>query len=131
METDANRQPRGDLQIRTIAMPADTNPNGDIFGGWVLSQMDIAGGLAAAHRARGRVATVGIEAMTFVRPVGVGDVLCCYGAIERVGRTSITVAIEAWKIRGFQEREERLLVTEGRFTYVAIDDSGRKRPFDG
>ncbi len=115
------------MQIRTVAMPADTNPNGDIFGGWVLSQMDIAGGIAAAGRARGRVATVGIEAMTFVRPVGVGDVLCCYGDIERVGTTSITVAIEAWKIGWFQEREERLLVTEGRFTYVAIDDSGRKR----
>ena len=125
--TDPNRAPRGEMQIRTVAMPADTNPNGDIFGGWVLSQMDIAGGIAAAGRARGRVATVGIEAMTFVRPVGVGDVLCCYGDVERVGTTSITVAIEAWKIRWFQEREERMLVTEGRFTYVAIDDSGKKR----
>ena len=75
--------------------------------------------------------TVGIEAMTFVRPVSIGDVLCCYGAIERVGRTSITVAIEAWKIRWFDRREERVLVTEGRFTYVAIDDQGRKRPVDG
>lgn len=130
METESGRQPRGEMQIRTIAMPADTNPNGDIFGGWVLSQMDIAGGLAAAHRAHGRVATVGIEAMTFIRPVGVGDVICCYGDIERVGTTSITVAIEVWKIRGFQEREERLLVTEGRFTYVAIDESGRKRKID-
>lgn len=119
------------MQIRTIAMPADTNPNGDIFGGWVLSQMDIAGGLAAATRAHGRVATVGIDAMTFVRPVGVGDVLCCYGDIEKVGITSITVAIEAWKIRWFDRREERLLVTEGRFTYVAIDDNGRKRPVEG
>lgn len=130
METEAGRQPRGEMQIRTIAMPADTNPNGDIFGGWVLSQMDIAGGLSAAHRAHGRVATVGIEAMTFVRPVRVGDILCCYGAIERVGRTSIAVAIEAWKIRWFEEREERLLVTEGRFTYVAIDDQGSKRAVD-
>lgn len=119
------------MQIRTIAMPADTNPNGDIFGGWVLSQMDIAGGLAAARRAHGRVATVGIEAMTFVRPVAVGDVLCCYGDIERVGTTSITVAIEAWKIRWFDRREERILVTEGRFTYVAIDDDGRKRAVEG
>ncbi|MEQ8586121.1 MAG: acyl-CoA thioesterase [Thalassobaculaceae bacterium] len=127
METETGRQPRGVMQIRTIAMPADTNPNGDIFGGWVLSQMDIAGGLAAAHRAAGRVATVGIEAMTFIRPVSVGDVICCYGEIERVGTTSITVGIEVWKIRAFQQREERLLVTEGRFTYVAIDDTGKKR----
>lgn len=126
----SERQPRGEMQIRTIAMPADTNPNGDIFGGWVLSQMDIAGGLAAARRARGRVATVGIDAMTFVRPVGVGDVLCCYGDIQRVGTSSITVAIEAWKIRWFDRREERTLVTEGHFTYVAIDDRGRKRPVD-
>lgn len=130
-QADTDRSPRGEMQIRTIAMPADTNPNGDIFGGWVLSQMDIAGGLAAARRARGRVATVAIDAMTFVRPVGVGDVLCCYGDIERVGTTSISVAIEAWKIRWFDRREERLLVTEGRFTYVAIDDSGRKRPVEG
>lgn len=127
METETGRQPRGVMQIRTIAMPADTNPNGDIFGGWVLSQMDIAGGLAAAHRAAGRVATVGIEAMTFIRPVSVGDVICCYGEVERVGTTSITVGIEVWKIRAFQQREERLLVTEGRFTYVAIDDTGKKR----
>lgn len=127
METETGRQPRGVMQIRTIAMPADTNPNGDIFGGWVLSQMDIAGGLAAAHRAAGRVATVGIEAMTFIRPVSVGDVICCYGEVERVGTTSITVGIEVWKIRAFQQREERLLVTEGRFTYVAIDETGKKR----
>jgi len=130
-QADTDRSPRGEMQIRTIAMPADTNPNGDIFGGWVLSQMDIAGGLTAARRARGRVATVGIDAMTFVRPVGVGDVLCCYGDIERTGTSSITVAIEAWKIRWFDRREERLLVTEGRFTYVAIDDSGQKRPIEG
>lgn len=130
-QADTDRAPRGEMQIRTIAMPADTNPNGDIFGGWVLSQMDIAGGLAAAMRAHGRVATVGIDAMTFVRPVGVGDVLCCYADIEKVGTTSITVAIEAWKVRWFDRREERLLVTEGRFTYVAIDDRGGKRPLDG
>ncbi len=130
MQVDPGRSPRGEMQIRTLAMPADANPNGDIFGGWVLSQMDVAGGLAAAKRARGRVVTVGIEAMTFVGPVAVGDVLCCYGDIERVGTTSITVAIEAWKIRWFDRREERVLVTEGRFTYVAIDDDGRKRAVD-
>ena len=125
-----DREPRGEMQIRTVAMPADTNPNGDIFGGWVQSQMDIAGGIAAANRARGRVATVGIEAMTFIRPVHVGDILCCYGEIERVGTTSITVAIEAWKIRWFEQRQERMLVTKGRFTFVAIDEQGRKRAVD-
>lgn len=129
-DTDPDRAPRGEMQIRTIAMPADANPNGDIFGGWVLSQMDVAGGLAAARRARGRVVTVGIEAMTFVRPVAIGDVLCCYGDVERVGTSSITVAIEAWKIRWYDRREERTLVTEGRFTYVAIDEQGRKRAVD-
>src|SRR3546814_18681607 len=101
------------MQIRTIAMPADANPNGDICGGWVLSQMAFAGGLAAARRARGRVVTVGIEAMTFVRPVAVGDVLCCYGDVVRVGTSSLAVAIAAWKIRWFDRREERMLVTEG------------------
>lgn len=121
------RTPKGEMQIRTVAMPADTNPNGDIFGGWVLSQMDIAGGIAAASRASGRVATVGIEAMTFIKPVGVGDILCCYCEIEKLGRTSITVGIEAWKIRWYEKRQERVLVTEGRFTYVAIDDHGKKR----
>lgn len=131
MKTDPERAPRGELQIRTVAMPADTNPNGDIFGGWVLSQMDIAGGTAAASRARGRVATVGIEAMTFVRPVSVGDVVCCYADIERVGKTSISMAIEAWKIHRGQEREHRLLVTEGTFTFVAIDENGNKRLVDG
>lgn len=121
------RRPRGEMQIRTVAMPADTNPNGDIFGGWVLSQMDIAGGIAAASRANGRVATVGIEAMTFIKPVGVGDILCCYCEIEKLGRTSITVGIEAWKIRWYEKRQERVLVTEGRFTYVAIGETGKKR----
>ncbi|HEY9568881.1 MAG TPA: hotdog domain-containing protein [Thalassobaculum sp.] len=128
--SDPEREPRGEMHIRTIAMPADANPNGDIFGGWVLSQMDVAGGLAAARRARGRVVTVGIEAMTFVRPVAVGDVLCCYGDVVRVGTSSIAVAIEAWKIRWFDRREERMLVTEGLFTYVAIDEQGSKRPVE-
>src|SRR3546814_8511376 len=85
---------------------------------------------AAARRARVRVVTVGIEAMTFVRPVAVGDVLCCYGDVVRVGTSSIAVAIEAWKIRWFDRREERMLVTEGLFTYVAIDEQGSKRPVE-
>lgn len=124
------RTPRGDLQIRTVAMPADTNPNGDIFGGWVLSQMDVAGGTAAAQRAGGRVATVAVDAMKFHLPVRVGDVLCCYADTIRVGRTSMTIRIEAWAIRRDTPRGSRQLVTEGTFTYVAIDENRRPRPVD-
>lgn len=120
-------QPRGTLAIRTLAMPADTNPAGDIFGGWLLSQMDIAGGLTAGFRAKGRVATVALEGMEFHSPVHVGDVVCCYGDIERIGNTSLSVRVQAWVIRG-QETRDRTKVTEGLFTFVAIDDDGKKRP---
>jgi len=122
----AGEQPQGQLAIRTLAMPADANPNGDIFGGWVLSQMDVAGGITASQRARGRVATVAVDAMTFHRPVYVGDVLCVYARIVRIGRTSIAVQLEAWALRRTGGRRER--VTEGLFTLVAIDDNGRPRP---
>jgi acyl-CoA thioesterase YciA len=118
--------PDGELVIRTLAMPADANPSGDIFGGWVLSQMDIAGGITASQRARGRVATVAVTAMTFHLPVFVGDVLCVYTEIEKVGRTSITVALEAWALRG--RLGGRARVTEGRFVFVAIGEDGRPRP---
>ncbi|MEE8505960.1 MAG: acyl-CoA thioesterase [Kiloniellales bacterium] len=118
--------PRGELAIRTLAMPADANAGGDIFGGWVLSQMDIAGGVSAAQRARGRVATVAINAMTFHLPVYVGDVLCVYAEIEKTGRTSITIGLEAWALR--RQDGERARVTEGRFVYVALDSEGRPRP---
>ncbi len=118
--------PRGELAIRTLAMPADANAGGDIFGGWVLSQMDIAGGVSAARRARGRVATVAINAMTFHLPVYVGDVLCVYAEIEKSGRTSITMDLEAWVLR--RQDGERVKVTEGRFVYVALDSEGRPRP---
>ncbi len=117
---------RGELSIRTLAMPADANPSGDIFGGWVLSQMDIGGGITAGQRARGRVATVAVDAMTFHLPVYVGDVLCVYADLERVGRTSMTWWLEAWALRG--RLGERVRVTEGRFTFVAIDEAGRPRP---
>ncbi len=119
-------EPRGELMIRTLAMPADTNQNGDIFGGWVLGQMDIAGGVACFQRAKGRVATVAVESMTFHLPVLVGDVLCCYVEIVRIGRTSIATNIEAWALRRIDGTRSR--VTEGRFTYVAIDGKGRPRP---
>lgn len=114
------------MAIRTLAMPADANPSGDIFGGWVLSQMDLAGGITAGQRAQGRVATVAIDAMTFHRPVYVGDVLCVYAQIARIGRSSICIDLEAWVLRGRQG--DRVMVTEGRFVFVAIDDEGRPRP---
>jgi acyl-CoA thioesterase YciA len=118
-------EPRGALTIRTLAMPADTNPAGDIFGGWVMSQMDIAGAIAAVERARGRVVTVAVEAMTFIAPVKVGDILCVYTTIERVGTTSITVAVEAWARRN--RLDDRVKVTDGHFVYVALGDDGLKR----
>lgn len=117
--------PKGDLTIRTIAMPADTNPSGDIFGGWVLSQMDIAGGIAAAERSKSRVVTVAVEAMTFIAPVKIGDVLCIYTTIERVGKTSISVFMEAWARRN--RLDEREKVTDGRFVYVSLDDHGKPK----
>jgi acyl-CoA thioesterase YciA len=107
-------------------MPADANANGDIFGGWVLSQMDMAGGVVAAQRARGRVATVAITAMTFHQPVLVGDEVSCYGEVTKVGRTSIAVTIESWVRRGLSA--ERIKVTEGLFTFVAIGIDRRPRP---
>ncbi len=121
-----DRTPRGELATRTLAMPADTNQHGDIFGGWVMSQMDIAGGITAGARARGRVATVAVTGFTFHRPVLVGDVVCCYADITRVGTTSITIGIEAWVTRG-RESQAGFKVTEGVFTFVALDDKGRKR----
>ncbi len=126
MTTEASTtEPNGALTIRTLAMPADTNPAGDIFGGWVLSQMDIAGSICAVERVQGRVATDAVEAMTFIAPVKVGDVLCVYTSIERVGNTSITIAMEAWARRN--RLADRVKVTEGRFVYVALDDKGQKR----
>ena len=118
-------EPQGQLTIRTLAMPADTNAAGDIFGGWVMSQMDIAGAIAAVERVKGRVVTVAVEAMTFIAPVKVGDVLCIYTTIERIGRTSITIGLEAWVRR--QQLDDRKKVTEGRFVYVSLDDNGQKR----
>lgn len=112
--------------LRSIAMPADTNPNGDIFGGWILSQMDLAGGTHAFYEAQGRVATVAVTAMKFHKPVNVGDEVSCYCATERVGRTSITVRVETWVRRRRLTDEEQ--VTEGLFTFVAVGDDGQPRP---
>ena len=124
LETGA--EPRGDLTVRTIAMPADTNANGDIFGGWVLSRMDQAGGIAGVERAKGRVVTIAVDAMTFIRPVKVGDVLCVYTEVESIGRTSMKIHVEAWARRVMSDEREK--VTDATFTFVAIDDDGRPRP---
>jgi acyl-CoA thioesterase YciA len=118
--------PAREPALRTIAMPADANANGDIFGGWVLSQMDLAGGSLAAQRARGRVATVAVTGMTFHLPVFIGDEVSCYGAIVKVGRSSITIHIESWARR--HRTGERVRVTAGTFTYVAIGDDRKPRP---
>ena len=126
MTEDAIEQPRGELTVRLVAMPSDTNANGDIFGGWVLSQMDQAGGIAAVERAQGRVVTVAVEAMTFIRPVHIGDVLCVYTEVAKVGRSSMKIHIEAWAQRFRTHRREK--VTDAVFTFVAIDETGRPRP---
>ena len=123
---DEQDQPHGALATRTLAMPTSTNPAGDVFGGWLLSQMDIAGGIMAHRRARGRVATIAVNSMEFHRPVFVGDVVSCYARIERVGRTSLTVHIEAWAAQRDGDRQTK--VTEGKFTFVAIDEARQPRP---
>lgn len=119
-------QPTGDLTLRTMAMPADTNASGDIFGGWVLSQMDLAGGIAAGQRAGGRVVTIAIDRMKFIRPVHVGDVLCIYTRVGRIGRSSMEINMEAWALRHRYGQREK--VTEAMFTFVAVDEDGRPRP---
>ena len=118
-------QPRGELSLRTVAMPADTNPVGDIFGGWIMSLMDLAAGITAASRARGRVATAAVSNLSFIRPVKVGDVVCVYTEINRIGRTSITLGVETWVLRMGQG--ERVRVTAAEFVLVAVDDVGRPR----
>jgi acyl-CoA thioesterase YciA len=119
----AGFEPGGDLCIRTLAMPADTNANGDIFGGWLLSQMDVGGGVFASKVAKSRTVTVAIEAMNFRKAVYVGDLVSVYANLVRVGRTSMTVHLEAWALR--RKELEPILVTDGHFTYVSIDDHGR------
>ncbi|MBV8188039.1 MAG: acyl-CoA thioesterase [Alphaproteobacteria bacterium] len=117
---------RRDPIIRTVPHPADLNGNGDIFGGWVLSQMDVAGGALAAKVAKGRVATVAITAMTFVQPIKVGDMVSIYGAVAKIGRSSITIDLETVVQRRHESTEIR--VTHGTFVFVAIDEEGRPRP---
>jgi acyl-CoA thioesterase YciA len=117
---------RGEPAVRTLAMPADTNPSGDIFGGWVIAQMDLAAGIVAARRAQGRVATVALDGLSFHRPVYVGDLVSCHADVVKVGRTSMTIKVDTYVIRS--RTMEEVKVTEGHFTMVAIDAEGRPRP---
>ena len=123
-----NIEPTGELAIRVVAMPKDTNPAGDVFGGWLLSQMDLAGGVFCRKIAKGRVVTVKIESTTFNAPVFIGDTLCCYVSLVKIGRTSITTYIEAYVNRDFEDT--RIKVTEGEFKYVKMDENRKPTPID-
>ncbi len=125
-DIDLNPTPQGDLCLQAVAMPADTNPHGDIFGGWLMSQMDLAGYVAATEVAGGRVATVAVEGMSFLTPVHVGAVVSCYSDVIEVGRSSVRVVVEVWI--NSRHDGEPIKVTEGIFVYVAIDNDRRTRP---
>ena len=118
--------PTGEAVIRTIAMPADANFNGDIFGGWLISQMDLGGSITARSTAQCRVTTAAVDGMAFLRPVNVGDIVTCYAKLQGIGRTSMKISVEAWVQRYADSTSQR--VTEGIFTYVAIDDQGNPQP---
>ncbi len=120
--------PKGELTVRNVAMPADTNPSGDIFGGWIMGLMDVSAGIAARDRARGRVVTASVSSLSFLHPVKVGDVVCCYTDVVGTGRTSITLEVETWVVR--DQRANLLKVTEAKFVMVAVDADGRPRPVD-
>jgi acyl-CoA thioesterase YciA len=128
-DIDTTPMPQGDLSLQTVAMPKDTNANGDIFGGWLLSQMDIAGMIAAGEVAGGRVATVAIDGMAFLTPVHVGAVVSCYCDVLEIGRSSIRIVVEVWI--NSQHDGEPIKVTEGEFVFVAIDENGRTRAVPG
>ncbi len=121
--------PKGQLLLRTLAMPADTNANGDIFGGWIMSQLDLAGGILAKEISSGRIVTVSVSSITFKKPVRVGDVVCCYGECTKIGRTSMSINLEVW-VKPVTEDgiQERYQVCEATFNYVAIDTEGKPRP---
>lgn len=124
-ETDDMPTPAGELALQTVAMPADTNANGDIFGGWLVSQMDLAASIAALKLVRGRVTTVAIDSMVFLTPVHVGAVVSCYTSILEIGRSSIKINVDVWI--NHKTSFEPTKVTEGQFVFVAIDDNGRTR----
>lgn len=117
--------PKGELTIQTLAMPLNTNANGDIFGGWIVSQMDLAAGVLAKRISQGRVATVAINSMTFLKPVHVGDVVSCHVELVKVGSTSMTIRVEVWAFSSI--KMEKYQVTEGVFVFVAIDENGKPR----
>ncbi len=123
-----NDTPRGELVVRTIAMPKDTNPSGDIFGGWIMSQMDLGSGIIALKTAKTRVVTVAMDGMSFLAPVKVGDRVACYAWIEKIGRTSMRIPVEVWVERYMTGEEVR--VTQAVFTYVAIGTDGRPIPVE-
>lgn len=123
--TDA---PKGNLVIQVVAMPADTNAHGDIFGGWLVAHMDMGAGIAARHRANSRCVTVAIDAMTFIQPVNVGDTVSCYAEIEKVGRTSMQIRIEVWTNAMLEATHKK--VAQGLLTFVAIDKNGKPQPVD-
>jgi acyl-CoA thioesterase YciA len=127
--SDDHPHPRGDLSLRTVAMPADTNPAGDIFGGWIMSLMDLAAGIAASSEAKGRVVTAAVSNLSFIRPVKVGDVVCVYTTVNRVGRSSITLGVETWVLRRGQG--DRVRVTAAEFVLVAVDENGQPRQVGG
>ena len=128
-EADELAGPRGELAARTVAMPADTNPNGEIFGGWTMAMMDTAGMMTATRHAQGRVTTVAVTDMVFLCPVRVGDVVCCYTDLIHVGKTSASFRIEVWVLCAGQGA--RVKVTEAQFTFVALDGDGHPRLFQG
>ena len=118
--------PRGEITLQTLPMPADSNANGDIFGGWLMSQMDLGASVMARGRARGRVATVAVDGMEFHKPVKVGDVLAIHSEMQREGRTSMKIGVEAWITR--MPNGDHMRVTKATFTFVAIDEAGKPRP---
>lgn len=120
-------EPRGELAIRQVAMPANLNSGGNVFGGWILAQMDLAGGISANDHAQGRVATVAVTAMEFHLPVFVGDVLSCYCDVTKTGNTSLTIHVQAWVHRRTGPKLEVFKVTEGDFVFVALNEDGSKR----
>jgi Acyl-CoA hydrolase len=122
---DEDPVPSGELALQTLAMPKDTNSNGDVFGGWLMAQMDLAGAIIAREVAKGRVTTVAVGSMAFLRPVPVGATVSCYCDILEIGRSSIKARVEVW-VKHYDRSQQK--VTEGEFVYVAIDDTGRTRP---
>ncbi len=125
------QQPRGEMLLRTLAMPADTNANGDIFGGWIMSQLDLAGAILAKEISHGRVVTVSVSSITFKQPVQVGDVVCCHGECIKIGNTSLSIAMEVWvKSVSNEGVGERHKVCEATFNYVAVDANNKPRPIN-